>query len=143
MAKEKRPEVEYVWKDRKRTFLGLPWSFTRYALSEEILYIKTGFFTTVEDEIRLYRILDVSFRQNLGQKLVGVGSIHICSSDKTMGDFTIQSVKHPRDVKRTLSDLVEKERQAKRVSSREFISGHDYDGDDDFHDHDDDEFDHH
>ena len=31
-----------VWKDRKRTFLGLPWSFTRYELTEEKLIIETG-----------------------------------------------------------------------------------------------------
>ncbi|MBR1780443.1 MAG: PH domain-containing protein [Oscillospiraceae bacterium] len=133
MAKDKTRE-ELVWSDRKRTFLGLPWSFTRYALSEEVLYITRGLFTTTEDEIRLYRILDVSLKQTLGQKMLGVGSIHVCSSDKTMGDFTIHSVKDPGQVKRTLSDLVEKERMAKRVASREYISGHDFDDDDDFHD---------
>ena len=32
-----------VWKDRKRTLFGLPWSFTKYSLSDDRLFISTGF----------------------------------------------------------------------------------------------------
>lgn len=32
-----------LWKDRKRTLFGLPWSFTKYKLTEEKLIIQTGF----------------------------------------------------------------------------------------------------
>ena len=32
-----------VWSDKKRPFLGLPISFTKYSLSEDKLYIETGF----------------------------------------------------------------------------------------------------
>ena len=38
MAKE---DFNYIWKDRKRTFLGLPWSFTVYYLTEEKLNCRT------------------------------------------------------------------------------------------------------
>mgnify|MGYP000064782610 FL=1 len=49
-----------VWKDRKRTLFGLPWSFTKYSLSDDRLFISTGFLSTKEDEVRLYRIMDIT-----------------------------------------------------------------------------------
>ena len=49
-----------VWKDRKRTVFGLPWSFTRYLLYENKLVIDVGLFSRTEDEIRLYRIMDIT-----------------------------------------------------------------------------------
>lgn len=113
---------ELLWKDRKRTkFFGLPWTFTVYRLTEDRLLIKRGFFTTHEDEVRLYRILDISLKRTLLQKIFGLGSIICHSSDKTMGDFEIVNIKHSYDVKNLLSDLVEKERMSKRVTNREFM----------------------
>ncbi|MCQ2523675.1 MAG: PH domain-containing protein [Lachnospiraceae bacterium] len=126
-----------LWKDRKRTFLGLPWSFTKYSLSEERLFIDSGFFKTVSDEVRLYRILDMQLVQTFGQKLLGVGTIKVCSSDKSMGDFEIKNVKKPRDVKELLSEAIEKQRDLKRVVNREIMtdSGHEHDfNDNDFDD---------
>lgn len=134
MADSKSPQTnqnEIVWKARKRwTFLGLPWTFTVYRLTNDRLLIKTGFFTTREDEVRLYRILDISLKRTLIQKLFGLGTIQCHSSDKTMGHFEIINVKHSYDVKNLLSDLIEKERMEKRVSNREFISDPDCDFDD-------------
>ena len=46
-------EQNYVWKDRKRIIFGLPWTFTRYYLTEEKLIIDTGFLNRKEEEIRL------------------------------------------------------------------------------------------
>lgn len=125
-------ERNVIWSDRKRTLFGLPLSFTKYTLTEERLFIQTGLFTTVEDEVRLYRILDVKLTRTLGQKIFGVGSIHVCSADKSMADFEITSVKNSAVVKEKLSELVEKNRVEKRVMNREAMFGQDvgYDEDD-------------
>ena len=122
------------WKDRKRTLFGLPWSFTRYSLTSEKLLIDVGFLRRNEEEIRLYRILDITLRRSLGQRIFGIGTIHCCSADKSTPEFDIKHVKKPVEVKNLLSDLVETEREKKRVSSREFMMGDDMDGDmDDMH----------
>lgn len=113
--------MEYLWSDKKRTLFGLPISFTKYALNEERLFIETGFFNKVEDEVRLYRIMDVSLRRSFWQRICRVGTIHCCSADKTMGDFDIVSVKKPKDVKEQLSQLIEEQRMAKKVTNREFM----------------------
>lgn len=113
--------MEYLWSDRKRTLFGLPLSFTKYALNEERLFVETGFLNKREDEVRLYRIMDVSLRRSFWQRIFGVGTIHCCSADKSMGDFDIVSVKNPKDVKEQLSQLIEAQRMAKKVTNREFM----------------------
>lgn len=114
-----RMRMELLWRDRKRTLFGLPLSFTVYELEEERLFIRTGFLKIREDEVRLYRILDLTFEQSLGQRIFGVGTIHCCSSDATMKDFDIRSVKNAREVRELLSRKVEEQRQARRVLQRE------------------------
>mgnify|MGYP000789395574 CR=1 FL=1 len=111
-----------VWKDRKRTLFGLPWSFTKYSLSDDRLFISTGFLSTKEDEVRLYRIMDISLKRTLGQRIFGLGTIKCCSADKTLGDFEIKNIKKSKDVKELLSEMVENERNRKKVTSREFIA---------------------
>ena len=111
--------MELVWKDRKRTFLGLPLSFTVYSLDSERLFIKKGALSISEDEIRLYRIKDITLRRSFGQRLLGLGTIHCCSSDATMPEFDIKNIKKSRDVRELLSQMIEEERQRKRVRSLE------------------------
>lgn len=122
---KKSEREKYLWYDRKRTFLGLPWSFTKYAFSEDRFFIEKGFFTTTFDEVRLYRILDLKLTQTLGQKMFGVGTITVFSSDKAQGEFEIKNVKKPRIVKEELSNQIEKQRDAKRVVNREMMGGPD------------------
>lgn len=120
---------EIVWSDRKRWLLfGLPWTFTKYSLTENRLMIDTGFFTTVTDEVRLYRINDLSLKRSLFQKMGNMGTITVNSYDKTMGNFEIKNIKNPLEVKEKLSTLVEEERNKKRVYARE-VMGDDCDCD--------------
>lgn len=121
-------EINYIWQDRKRWLLfGLPWTFTRYGLTDEKLLIKTGFFTLVNEEVRLYRIMDLSLKQTLMQRMFNLGTITVTSNDKSLGTFEIKNIKNAEAVKEMLSEKVEGERVKKRVSSREFMTS---DGDD-------------
>lgn len=122
-----RPGV--VWQDRKRIIFGLPWTFTKYVLTKEKLLIQTGILSTKEEEVRLYRIMDVTLRRSLTQRLFGLGTIHCCSADKSTPEFDIKWIPDSAAVKEKLSDLVEAERMAKRVSGREFMTDTD-DGED-------------
>ncbi|MCR5551709.1 MAG: PH domain-containing protein [Oscillospiraceae bacterium] len=122
-----------VWYDRKHTLFGLPWSFTRYILTDEKLLIIKGFFKQTEEEIRLYRILDLSLTRSFRERIDRVGTIHCCSSDKTASEFDIKRIRNPREVKDTLSDLVEKQRIARGVSIREDMVPNLVDSDHDGH----------
>ena len=74
-----------------------------------------------EEEIRLYRILDITLRQTLGERLFGLGTIHLCSSDQTSPEIDIKRIKHPKEVRTLLSDRAEAERSAKLEGMREML----------------------
>ena len=71
-----------LWTDKKRTFLGLPLSFTRYYLTDHQLITRVGFLSIKEDEIELYRIVDKRIEQTLLQRLFGCGTVIILSRDE-------------------------------------------------------------
>ena len=122
---------EILWSDRKRIVFGLPWTFTKYSLTKEKLLVDTGILNKDEEEIRLYRIVDLTLKRSLWERLFGLGTIHCCTADKTAPELDIKWIKDSANVKELLSDLVEQERMEKRVSSREFFSDSDGDLDDD------------
>ncbi|MBQ7148383.1 MAG: PH domain-containing protein [Pseudobutyrivibrio sp.] len=122
-----------LWQDRKRHF-GLPLSFTKYSMSEDRLFVEKGFLNLEQDEVRLYRILDVQLRRSLGQRIFGVGSIFVSSSDKSLGTFEIRNIKNAANVKEMISVQVEQQREAKRVVGREYMDGVVDSDDDGLHD---------
>ena len=119
---------EILWQDRKR-YLGLPLSFTIYSFSKNKFYMKTGIFNIKSEEILLYRILDITYKQSFGQKIFGVGSVILNTADKTTPILEIRSVKTPDRVRKALSTLVEQRRDEKRVTGKEMFgaaSSHDF-----------------
>ncbi len=120
-----------VWKDRKRIIFGLPWSFTRYELTEEKLVIETGLLSRKEEEIRLYRILDITLNRPLGQRIFGLGTIHLCTADHSTPEADIKRIRNPKQVRDMLSDMVEHERQERRIGAREYLGGAEFDEDED------------
>ena len=119
--------IEYLWKDRKRYF-GLPLSFTRYAISDDRLYQSVGFLNIKDEEILLYRIRDISCSRSLGQRIFGVGSVTVSSSDKTMPTLVLKNIKNPLEVKELLHKQVEEMKIRRRVRVGEIMSN-DLDGD--------------
>ena len=90
-----QPEEEFEWKERKRLlFFGLPFTFTVYTLSPKKLELKTGFFTTVINDILLYRVMDTTLSRNLLQKLFGLGSVQVVSSDKTHPNLCVHNIRN-------------------------------------------------
>ena len=105
-----------VWIDKKR-HLGLPISFTKYTLTDERLYTESGFINLKESELLLYRVRDIGLTRTLWQRLFGVGTIHIYSSDTTDEHLDIVSVKKAKDVKDLISSKVEESKKSRRIGT--------------------------
>ena len=122
--------MSIVWTDKKRwTFFGLPFTFTRYSLTEDKILVDTGFFTSRQEEIRLYRVLDLSLTRTLWQKMFKLGTITLKTADKTVPILVMKNIKDSLNTKEKISSMVEEERTKKRVSTREFMNDVDDDGD--------------
>ncbi len=120
--------IEYIWKDRKR-YLGLPWSFTRYAMSEDRLFLSVGFLNVKDEEMLLYRVRDISVSRSLWQRIFRVGTIAVTSSDSTHPTLRLKNVKRPLAVKEKLHTQVEEMKLRRRVRVGEILTA-DFDGDD-------------
>ena len=120
--------IEYIWKDKKRYF-GMPISFTRYGMSEDRLFISVGFLNIKDDEVLLYRVRDIDTSRTLWQRLFGVGTITVMSSDKTMPTMVLKNIKDPVEVKELLHAQVEEIKLKRRVRIGE-IMGNGLDEDD-------------
>ena len=121
--------IAYLWKNRKRYF-GMPISFTRYALSEDRLFISVGLLNIKDDEVLLYRIRDIDTSRSLWQRIFGVGTITVMSSDKSMPTLMLKNVKDPIFVKELLHQQVEEMKIRRRVRVGEIMgNGLDEDGD--------------
>ena len=113
--------MQYIWKDRKR-YLGIPMSFTRYAISEDRLYLSVGLFNIKDEEILLYRIRDINTSRSLWQRIFGVGTITVLSSDKSLPTLVMKNVKNPIAVKELLHAQVEDMKVRRRVHLGEIMS---------------------
>ena len=114
-------EIEYIWKDKKRYF-GMPISFTRYALSEDRLFLSEGFLNIKADEILLYRVRDIDTSRNLWQRLFGVGTVVVVSSDKSMPNLVLKNIKNPMAFKELLHKQVEDMKMRRRVRVGEIMA---------------------
>ncbi len=116
--------IEYLWKDRKR-FLGMPLSFTRYRLSKDRLFCETGFLNVKSDEVLLYRVRDLRLTMSLGQRIFGVGTVCVVSSDKSIPHLDLKNVKDPRTVKELIHKNVEAAKDKRRMRATELLGGED------------------
>jgi len=124
--------IEYLWQDRLR-HLGLPLSFTRYSLSEDRLFLSKGFLNLKEDEVLLYRVRDIDTKRSLFQRILGVGTVTVLSSDRTSPNLVLKNIKDPVMVKELIHKQVEEMKIRRRVRVGEIMTDNsleDEDGDD-------------
>ena len=114
--------IKYIWKDRKR-ILGMPITFTRYRLGEDRLFCEKGFLNIKQDEVLLYRVRDLQLTLRLTQRIFGVGTICVVSSDKSVPHLDLVNVKNPREVKEMIHRSVEEAKDKRRMRTMEIMGG--------------------
>ena len=114
-------KIDYIWQDKKRYF-GLPLSFTRYAMSEDRLFTSVGLLNLKDDEVLLYRVRDIDTSRSLWQRLFGVGTVTIMSSEKSRPNMVLKNIKNPVDVKERIHEQVEDMKIRRRVRFGEIMT---------------------
>jgi uncharacterized membrane protein YdbT with pleckstrin-like domain len=92
-------------------------------MSEDRLFISVGFLNIRDDEVLLYRVRDIDTSRTLWQRLFGVGTVTVMSSDKTMPTLVLQNIKNPVEVKELLHAQVEEIKLKRRVRIGEIMGG--------------------
>lgn len=107
---------EIRYKERKRLlFFGLPWTFTRYTITDELLTVNEGFFTVQENDCYMYKVQDVKMTVTLMERIFGLGSITCYTGDVTNPELKLIHVKHAKEIKSYLLKASEAARIKRRT----------------------------
>jgi len=76
--------------------------------------------------VLLYRVRDISSSRSLWQRLFGVGTVTVVSSDKTMPTLVLKNIKRPMAIKELVHDQVEEMKIRRRMRVGEVMGVQDY-----------------
>ena len=102
--------------ERKRVlFLGLPWTFTRYSVKEDIITINSGLLRTTENDCYMYKVQDVTLKTSLFERMFGLGTVVCYTGDTTNQQLILEHIKNSKQVKQFILEQSEKERRKRRT----------------------------
>ena len=106
--------MNYV--ERKRIkFFGLPFSFTKYAISEEKITITAGFLSITEDDAYMYKIQDVRLTRSLTERIFKIGTITCYTGDTTHPELIMNHIRHSGEIKDYIMQYSEEARRKRRA----------------------------
>ena len=105
--------VEFVEKKRW-LFLGLPFTFTRYVIKEDMITVDTGVFTKVENDCYMYKVQDVEHTASIWERMVGLGTIVCYTGDTTHPKLLIEHIRNSKAIK----EFILKESEEARLKRR-------------------------
>lgn len=109
-------ETEIQYQERKRIlFLGLPWTFTKYTITEDLLTVDTGLFTVEENDCYMYKVQDVKLTASVMERLFGLGTITCYTGDVTNKELKLIHIKHAKEIKAYLLKASEEARLKRRT----------------------------
>ena len=106
--------VEFVEKKRW-LFLGLPLTFTKYIIKEDMITVDTGVFTKVENDCYMYKVQDVEHTATFWERLVGLGTVICYTGDTTHPKLLIEHIRNSKAVKEFILKESEEARMKRRT----------------------------
>lgn len=107
-------EERIVWEGRP--FLSIS---ERYVLTTERVRIFRGLVGRDLEDLELVRLQDIDFSQNAGERILGIGDIHLRGADVSAPVVTLRNVHQPEEVRELIRRAWLDARKRYGVSFRE------------------------
>ena len=104
-----------TYKEKKRSmFLGLPWTFTTYTVTDEFISIDSGLLNKVENDCYMYKVQDVEHTASIWERMAGLGTIVCYTGDTTHPKLLIEHIRNSKAIK----EFILKESEEARLKRR-------------------------
>lgn len=101
--------------ERKRwLFLGLPFTFTKYTIREDMLTVSSGLLRTIENDCYMYKVQDVQHSASLLEKVFKLGTVICYTGDTTHPKLVLEHIRNSRAIK----DFILRESEEARMKRR-------------------------
>lgn len=94
--------------------LGLPFTFTKYVIKEDMITVDTGVFTKVENDCYMYKVQDVEHTASIWERMAGLGTIVCYTGDTTHPKLLIEHIRNSKQIK----EFILKESEEARLKRR-------------------------
>lgn len=106
--------TEFV--ERKRwLFLGLPFTFTKYTVKEDMITVAEGLLKTVENDCYMYKVQDVEHSASLVEKMFRLGTVTCFTGDTTHPLLVLSHIRNSKALKEFILRQSEEERLKRRT----------------------------
>lgn len=129
------PEEQVLWSGGPSQWVNFPWflacllvlpipfaiyrylkiATTRYTLTTQRLRWQWGILSRQTEEVELYRVRDTGLIQPFIQRLVGLGTIEVTSTDERTPVITLAAIKDAEGVREHFRNATETMRRARGV----------------------------
>lgn len=113
---EIQTEDTIQFQERKRLlFFGLPWTFTKYIITADMLTVNQGLLKVEENDCYMYKIQDVKLTATLLERIFGLATIICYTGDVTNKELQLVHIKHAKEIKSYLLKASEEARLKRRT----------------------------
>lgn len=113
---QERRERYMAYQERKRwMFFGLPFTFTKYTVEEDVITINSGLLHTHENDCYMYKVQDVELEVSLGERIFGLGTVVCYTGDTTHPKLLLEHIKNAKEVKDYILKESEEARRKRRT----------------------------
>lgn len=123
----KKGELRFTERQRL-LFFGLPWTFTKFQIYDNDLVTLKGLFNQHEDDCYMYKISDVCLTRSLIQRIFGLSTIVLYTSDASDHTLPLKNIKHGHEIKDFIVENSERCRLMRRTVNMQNIGYDDMDG---------------
>lgn len=100
---------------RRWGFLGLPFTFTRYLIKDEMITVQEGFLNRKENDCYMYKVQDVELRTSLWERAFKLGTVVCYTGDTTNRELQLVHIRNAKQIKDFILEASEQARLKRRT----------------------------